>query len=71
MSAETYDGKPCAHGHTRRYRSNRKCVACSTRLVKFFELAPGGETARAIGLTEAAYCRRAGFTYWRAVKLDD
>lgn len=29
MSADTYHGRPCAHGHTLRYASNRKCVECS------------------------------------------
>lgn len=29
MTADTYHGAPCAHGHTLRYRSNRKCVECA------------------------------------------
>lgn len=31
MSVETYHGLPCERGHTLRYRSNRKCVACACK----------------------------------------
>lgn len=69
MTAETYNGQPCAHGHTLRYRSNRKCVACARREVQYFELDAQG-TARAIQLTEATYARLPGRSYWRATRID-
>jgi hypothetical protein len=56
MSTETYQGKPCAHGHDgTRYASNRKCVACSRREVRFFALLDGdvyatGDTERSARL---------------------
>jgi hypothetical protein len=70
MTAATYEGKPCRKdGSTTRYRSNRKCVKCYTLPVKFFELKPDG-TARELGITEVAYCRQPGRTYWRATPID-
>jgi hypothetical protein len=29
MTAETYQGGPCKHGHTLRYKRNRNCVQCA------------------------------------------
>lgn len=71
MSAETYDGKPCARGHTRRYRSNRKCVACSTLPVLYFAThIDNGGRVRRVSEDEALRSRSSVFEYWRAVKLD-
>jgi hypothetical protein len=28
MAAETYEGRPCPKGHTRRRRSSRSCIEC-------------------------------------------
>ena len=29
MTVQTYHGKPCKQGHTKRYRSNQTCIECS------------------------------------------
>ena len=62
---ETYHGAPCAHGHTLRYRSNRKCVECACAASRFFAVSPDGSSAEPVTLIEAVYARRPGWTYWR------
>jgi hypothetical protein len=49
MTTETYQGKPCAHGHDgTRYASNRKCVACSRREVRWLVAVPHGSSGYSI-----------------------
>lgn len=64
MSAETYTGKPCPRGHTLRYRSNRKCVACYTLEVRYIVEWPNG----ALHPREQVE-PRANDTLWRAVRV--
>ena len=67
MIVETYRGKPCAHGHTVRYRSNRKCVACARLEVRWFEVLADG-SCRQVTSTEAVYAHLSGRSYWRAIR---
>lgn len=69
MTAETYRGAPCAHGHTLRYRSNRKCVTCACAPARYFALSPGAHTAELVTIVETVYARRPGWTYWRATEI--
>jgi hypothetical protein len=69
--AETYHGKPCAKGgHTLRWRSNRKCVACHTLPVKYFATLDG-ERPRQVGEDEALRSRSSRYVYWRAHPVDN
>jgi hypothetical protein len=67
MTTETYQGKPCAHGHNgTRYRSNRKCVACSRREVRWIAFGRNGGMTLHHSETDA---RRHGDELWRATRV--
>lgn len=70
MTALTYQGKPCAHGHDgTRYASNRKCVACSRREVRYFRM-QGGDVYDVCRTQMAAELMGGdGFEIWRAVRV--
>lgn len=49
MGADTYQGKPCPHGHgTTRYRSNMACVTCAKATqARLYDKAKATERKRA------------------------
>jgi hypothetical protein len=66
MTPETYTGKPCAHGHTLRYRSNRKCVHCSRHEVVYIAQ---GIWTRYETEQDARAANGPGVTIWRATRV--
>lgn len=75
MTPETYNGKPCAHGHTLRYRSNRKCVQCSRLEVRYIAVDCNGaggmlRDTEAEARSDAKSIWKDG-TIWRATRVKD
>lgn len=72
MTTETYNGKPCERGHTLRYRSNRKCVACSRREVRYFVVPYVGrvQVFAAREVAEQYATREYPAQLWRATRID-
>ena len=57
MSALTYQGKPCAHGHDgTRYASNRKCIACARRTDVYIVLTSGLDAHRSLPMLPPPWC---------------
>jgi hypothetical protein len=70
MTAETYEGKPCASGHTTRYRSNRKCVRCHTLPVRYFAVLDGDVYASGSSPEVVRRLAPEDATLWRATPID-
>lgn len=74
MAAEVYEGRPCEHGHTIRYRSNRKCVACHTLPAVYIVLEVRAMPALAPVLATQGdaerYITEHGGEIWRATPIE-